>query len=130
MSAVLIIMFVVIIVLAVLLTLVVLAQNPKGGGLSSTFGGGGTSQLMGVKRTNDLLEKVTWGIAVSIMVLAVSSGFIVNSADRSDQLPSSVNVERASGALPNLGAPGEGLVDPDAEVADEDLLPMDSTNPF
>jgi preprotein translocase subunit SecG len=44
---------------AILLVLVVLAQNSKGGGLSSQFGGSGSSQLMGVKRTTDLLEKIT-----------------------------------------------------------------------
>ena len=49
----------VIIVLALLLILVVLAQNPKGGGLSSQFGGSGASQVMGVKKTGDFLEKAT-----------------------------------------------------------------------
>jgi preprotein translocase subunit SecG len=46
----------VIIFLSLLLILVVLAQNPKGGGLSSQFGGAGVSQVMGVKKTVDLLE--------------------------------------------------------------------------
>ena len=50
----------VIIFLSLLLILVVLAQNPKGGGLSSQFGGAGVSQVMGVKKTGDLLEKLTW----------------------------------------------------------------------
>ena len=53
-----------IVLACVLLVLVVLAQNSKGGGLSSQFGGAGTSQLMGVKRTGDLLEKLTWSFAV------------------------------------------------------------------
>ena len=62
-----------IIFICVLLVLIVLAQNSKGGGLSSQFGGGGTSQLMGVKRTGDLLEKLTWGLAIALMVLSLSS---------------------------------------------------------
>ena len=62
-----------IIIAALLLVLVVLAQNSKGGGLSSQFGGGGTSQVMGVKRTGDLLEKMTWGLAIGIMVLSLST---------------------------------------------------------
>lgn len=62
-----------IIIAALLLVLVVLAQNSKGGGLSSQFGGGGTSQVMGVKRTGDLLEKMTWGLAIAIMVLSLSA---------------------------------------------------------
>lgn len=62
-----------IIIAALLLILVVLAQNSKGGGLSSQFGGGGTSQVMGVKRTGDLLEKLTWGLAIMLMVLSLST---------------------------------------------------------
>ena len=62
-----------IIIAALLLILVVLAQNSKGGGLSSQFGGGGTSQVMGVKRTGDLLEKMTWGLAIALMVLSLST---------------------------------------------------------
>ena len=62
-----------IIISALLLILVVLAQNSKGGGLSSQFGGGGTSQVMGVKRTGDLLEKLTWGLAIVLMVLSLST---------------------------------------------------------
>ena len=57
-----------------LLTLVVLAQN-KSGNLSSQFGGSGASQLIGVKKTGDLLERLTWIFAVSIMVLSLSSNF-------------------------------------------------------
>ncbi len=68
----------VMIVVAVLLILVVLAQNPKGGGLSSQFGGAGGAQVMGVKKTSDLLEKLTWWFAIAIMVMALSTKFFVN----------------------------------------------------
>ena len=66
----------IIIFLAILLVLVVLAQNSKGGGLSSQFGGSGASNIMGVKKTGDLLEKLTWGFIVGIMVLALSAHLI------------------------------------------------------
>jgi preprotein translocase subunit SecG len=62
-----------IIIVALLLILVVLAQNSKGGGLSSQFGGGSTSQVMGVKRTGDLLEKLTWGLGIALIVLSLST---------------------------------------------------------
>jgi preprotein translocase subunit SecG len=63
----------VIAILAVFLVLVILAQDSKSGALSSNFG---ASQVMGVKRTTDLLEKLTWGFMIGIMVLAMSSKFI------------------------------------------------------
>src|SRR5690606_14528673 len=61
---------------AVLLVLVILAQNSKGGGLSGQFGGSGASNIIGVKKTGDLLEKLTWGFTIAIMVLALSTTFI------------------------------------------------------
>ncbi|WP_210464748.1 MULTISPECIES: preprotein translocase subunit SecG [Rufibacter] len=88
----------VIIFLCVLLVLVVLSQNSKGGGLSSQFGGGGTSQLMGVKRTGDLLEKLTWGFAIGIIVLTLASHTIVNDGGGVDNR--TINEQRAGQAAP------------------------------
>lgn len=84
-----------IIFICVLLVLIVLAQNSKGGGLSSQFGGGGTSQLMGVKRTGDLLEKLTWGLAIALMVLSLSSHAMLDTQPTTE--PRSVIEERARG---------------------------------
>jgi preprotein translocase subunit SecG len=66
-----------IIFFAVLLVLVILAQNSKGGGLTSQFGGSAASNLIGVKKTGDLLEKLTWGFIIAIIVLSLSTNFIV-----------------------------------------------------
>ena len=79
---------------AVLLVLVVLAQNSKGGGLTSQFGGSGASQLMGVKRTTDLLEKITWGLAVALVVLTLSTKLIIREPSTQEGI-SSPNVEKA-----------------------------------
>ena len=64
-----------VIVSSILLVLVVLAQNSKGGGLSSQFGGSGASNLIGVKKTGDLLERLTWGFAIAIMVFSLATNF-------------------------------------------------------
>lgn len=61
------------IVSSVLLVLVVLAQNSKGGGLSSQFGGSGASNLIGVKKTGDVLEKLTWAFAIAIIVFSLAT---------------------------------------------------------
>ena len=65
------------IVVAVLLILIVLVQNSKGGGLSSQFGGSGAQQVIGVKKTTDLLEKVTWGFAIALLALSLSSSLMI-----------------------------------------------------
>ncbi len=56
------------IVICILLGLIILIQNPKGGGLASGFTG---SNVMGVQRTGDFLEKGTWVLTVTLMVLAL-----------------------------------------------------------
>lgn len=57
------------IVVCVLLGLIILIQNPKGGGLSSGFSG--SNNVMGVQRTGDFLEKGTWALAITLMVIAL-----------------------------------------------------------
>ncbi|MEY4215658.1 MAG: hypothetical protein RLZZ68_114 [Bacteroidota bacterium] len=54
---------------ALLLIFVVYIQNPKGGGLSSDFGS--PTQLGGVKQTTEFIDKLTWGLAATIVVSAV-----------------------------------------------------------
>jgi preprotein translocase subunit SecG len=65
-----------IILFCVLLVLVILAQNSKGGGLSSQFGGSSASNIIGVKKTGDLLEKLTWSFIIGIMVLCLTTNFV------------------------------------------------------
>jgi len=61
----------------VLLVIVVLAQNSKGGGLSSQFGGSGVSNIMGVKKTGDFLETLTW-ICISVIIVAALGTNLIN----------------------------------------------------
>lgn len=78
--------------IAVLLILVILAQNSKGGGLSSQFGGSGASQVMGVKKTSDFLEKATWTLAIGLLVLSLSTSFLISEEPTGISSP---NIERA-----------------------------------
>lgn len=61
-----------------MLMLVVLIQNPKGGGLDSTFGGSGANQMFGAAKSTDLVEKITWGLAIALFVLCVVTAIMVN----------------------------------------------------
>lgn len=85
----------IIIFISVLLILVVLVQNSKGGGLSSQFGGSSSNQFMGVQKTNDLLEKVTWTLAISIVALTLISNLFISKSDTNiDGM--SPNIDRAN----------------------------------
>ncbi|MBC7653535.1 MAG: preprotein translocase subunit SecG [Oligoflexus sp.] len=57
------------ILVCIILVLLILIQNPKGGGLSSGFSS--SNNIIGVQRTGDFLENGTWGLAITIMVVAI-----------------------------------------------------------
>ena len=56
---------------SVLMCGIVLIQESKGGGLASSFSA--QNSLMGVRKTTDLLEKCTWGLAIAMVVLSIIS---------------------------------------------------------
>jgi len=63
------IVMILIFIVSILIILVVLIQNSKGGGLAANFAG--SSQIMGVRRTADFLEKATWTLAGALLVLSI-----------------------------------------------------------
>jgi preprotein translocase subunit SecG len=64
------ILSVLIIVVCILLILVVLVQNSKGGGIQSQYGA--ATQIMGVKRGTEFIEKATWGLAIVLILLSIA----------------------------------------------------------
>ncbi|MCK9324395.1 MAG: preprotein translocase subunit SecG [Bacteroidales bacterium] len=66
---------VLILIVCVLLALIVLVQNSKGGGLAANFSS--SSQVMGVRKTNDFLEKSTWTLAIALLVLCLAASLSI-----------------------------------------------------
>lgn len=72
-------LFVVLIVLvSILMILIVLIQESKGGGLASQFSS--SNQIMGVRKTNSLIENLTWGLAGAMVVLSVACAYVAPQA--------------------------------------------------
>jgi preprotein translocase subunit SecG len=78
---------VLILIVCVLMILVVLVQNSKGGGLASNFAS--SNQFMGVRKTADFLEKATWTLAVSLLVLSLFSIFVIPKHQGTSDAPQS-----------------------------------------
>ncbi len=72
-------LLILIIIACLLLALVVLIQNPKGGGIAANFSA--PNQIMGANRSTDVVEKATWILAVSLIVLSLASNFLRPSGD-------------------------------------------------
>ncbi|QSE96738.1 preprotein translocase subunit SecG [Fulvivirga lutea] len=90
----------------VLLILVILAQNSKGGGLSSQFGGSGASNMIGVKKTGDLLERLTWGFIIAIFVLSIGTNLITTKGGSSTDQFIDRAQEQQGGGTPALDLGG------------------------
>jgi preprotein translocase subunit SecG len=94
------------IIVCVLLVLVILVQNSKGGGIQSQFGA--ATQIMGVKRGTEFIEKATWGLAITLILLSIlmapKSSMISSAADADS---SSIAKKKAQSAVsvPQQAAP-------------------------
>ena len=101
-------LFIVLIVLvSILMCGIVLIQNSKGGGLASSFAS--SNQIMGVRKTTDFIEKMTWSLAGFMVVISIACAYALPSATAE----SSVIMEQAvqESATNPLNAPA-GFVAP------------------
>jgi preprotein translocase subunit SecG len=90
------------IIASILLIFIVLIQNPKGGGIASNFSSG--NQIMGVKRTNDFVEKATWTLAIAILILSVGSNFFTGTSEIKESIMKE-NIENANAPVAPLTQP-------------------------
>ena len=88
---------------AILLIGVVLIQKSKGGGLSSSFAG--SNQIMGVRRTNNFIEKVTWSLAGAIALLSVCCTFTMPDAITSESRVQATAPQHTTGGNYDTNAP-------------------------
>lgn len=85
-----------IILAAILLAVVVLIQNPKEGGLTSSLSS--ANKIGGVQKTANVLEKATWILAVTLMVLCVAYyNFDEKAQAKKSQVNPTEQVESAPG---------------------------------
>ncbi len=121
MNALFTVLAILVILAAILMTIVVLLQNGKGGGLASNFVAG--NQTFGVRQTADLLEKITWGLAAVILVLAIVTNFTYNSGNKNtldvtEQIQET-QTEQPASALPAPAPADVQAADGDATNQDE-----------
>ncbi len=108
------ILFLILIIIAsALLGLIVLIQNPKGGGLSGSFGGFG-NQVMGVKQTNDVLEKGTWLFVGIVAVLCITSSLFFSTATKAP----------GSDVIQNLNTGGSNTAPAPTQTAPANSVPL------
>ncbi len=95
-----------ILIASILLILIVLIQNSKGGGLASGFSS--SNQIMGVRKTTDFLEKATWTLAGTVVVLSVVITAFIPKVHQAVQSEIQEQVNNAVSIDPNTVAPNFG----------------------
>ena len=101
-----------IVIAAIFLIFIVMIQNSKGGGLAAGFSS--SNQVMGVRKTTDFLEKTTWTLAGTIVVLCLAASLfrtrhISEDSTIRDEIQN-VIPGMNQGTVPDFGTPA-----PDAE---------------
>ena len=92
-----------ILIASIFLILIVLVQNSKGGGLASGFSS--TNQIMGVRKTTDFVEKATWTLAGTVVILSiVASAFLpsVNTGSHGSEIKDAIKKEIPATAQPGF----------------------------
>lgn len=92
---------------ALALVFIVIVQNSKGGGLASGFAS--TNNIMGVRKTTDILEKSTWWLASIVMFLCViSTMFISNPSVDEKNIDKNIIKTEQKNAVKQVAAPNFG----------------------
>ena len=98
MSALFTVLTILVLIASVLITLIVLLQNGKGGGLASNFVAG--NQTFGVRQTADILEKITWGLAAFVLVVAIVTSFTLNKGTSTIDITDKIEMEAPAPEFP------------------------------
>ena len=115
------IFLVLITIVCFLLIIVIMVQNPKGGGLSSTLGG--STQMGGVQKTTDFLDKSTWVLATLLIIFIILSSLSFT-GDLSDN--SSKIIDETETSAPKTATPAAPAAAKTTETAPV-IVPADTT---
>ncbi len=89
-------------IVAVLLAFIVLIQESKGGGLASSFAS--SNQIMGVRKTTDVVEKATWTLAALLVVFSVLSVFCLSSGQETESVVNNMSTPTQQSVPQGAGA--------------------------
>ena len=99
-------LFIILIVIAALLMIgIVLIQESKGGGLSSNFSS--SNAIMGVRKTTDFVEKTTWVLAATMVVISIACAHVAPTGNTDASVienATSGDQSTNPNSLPNFGA--------------------------
>ena len=91
-----------ILVVCIALALAVLVQNSKGGGLAANFSA--PNQVLGVRKSTETIEKITWGLAIALVVLSLAATIAIPRHSTESAITTEVDVNAAKSVTPAAAA--------------------------
>lgn len=88
------VLIVLMVIVSVLMCLIVLIQESKGGGLASGFAS--SNQIMGVRKTTDVIEKTTWSLAIAMVLISVVMAYAAPKASDVESVMNSATIPVAT----------------------------------
>lgn len=119
-----------IVLVALLMIFMVLIQESKGGGLSSNFSS--SNQIMGVKKTTDFVEKLTWGLAAAMVVISVFCAYAAPRVGGVESVAGGATTEQtATPAMPgaNTDAATKQVVPTTDKATQDAKTPVENAEP-
>ncbi len=107
-------LIVLIALIGLLLTVIVLLQSGKGGGLAGIASGGATQQILGSRTAPDVLEKATWFLGATFIVLCILTNFFIGGPTVDEQIFDPSDIPAATSAPPIV---------PQSEAGQSDIPP-------
>lgn len=104
-----------ILIVCVALALAVLVQNSKGGGLAANFSA--PNQVLGVRKTTETIEKITWGLAIALVVLSLAATMAIPRHSAESAINTEVDVNAAKSVTPAATAAVPAAAEAAAEAA-------------
>eukprot|EP01132_Coremiostelium_polycephalum_P003011 gene3011-3761_t len=95
-------------------------EDSKKEGAGSPLGNMGAHQIIGVKKTGDLLEQVTWGLLTGLFVFSLTTSFLIKRSNANHAMMSP-NLEKAQQES-SLIAPTQQEVTADSAVQEKPVL--------
>lgn len=103
------------VIVAILLIFIVLIQESKGGGLAASFSS--SNNIMGVRKTTDVIEKATWTLVGLVVVLSIATSFVTPKAADSASLVTDIKTAPAPMNIPGQAGGQAGQPAPAAPAA-------------
>ena len=95
---------------SVLMCLVVLIQESKGGGLAADYAGG--NALLGAPKTTNVIQKITIGLAVAMVLLSIISTAALPTPKAADSILQMQPAATTAPVLPSAATTSEPVAAP------------------